>query len=182
MAITAVRAYGMDGRIINMEKTARGFTIVELLIVIVVIGILAAITIVAYNGIQQRGRDAQRSSDISTIQKALELYHVDNGGYPTCSNTTYQIGGARGTCYSDDANFIASLSPKYLAKVPKDPVNTGDGRYYYMFGSKKLTDVTYSASADDNYVLFVSYESRGGPYATQLGANSQYNYISGSRN
>lgn len=165
-----------------MKKTSSGFTIVELLIVIVVIGILAAITIVAYNGIQQRGRDAQRSSDISSIQKALELYHIDNSGYPTCSNTTYQIGGARGTCYSDDANFIASLSPKYIAKVPKDPNNTGEYRYLYMFGSKKVTDTSYSASVDDNYALFISYESKGGPYVTQIGAGTKYNYVAGSGN
>ena len=56
-----------------------GFTIVELLIVIVVIGILAAITIVAYNGIQQKGRDADRRSDLAAIAKALKLYSTDNG-------------------------------------------------------------------------------------------------------
>ena len=62
-----------------------GFTIVELLIVIVVIGILAAITIVAYNGIQQRGRDTQRKSDVAAITKALKLYDVDFG--PMYSNS-----------------------------------------------------------------------------------------------
>jgi len=165
-----------------MKKTSSGFTIVELLIVIVVIGILAVITIVAYNGLQQRGRDAQRSSDIASLQKALELYHVDNGGYPTCSNTTYQVGGVRTSCYSGDANFIAALSPKYIATVPKDPINIGESRYLYVFGSKKLTDVTYAASADDNYILVTSFESKGGPYATQLGASTTYNYIAGSRN
>ena len=46
----------------------RGFTIVELLIVIVVIGVLAAITIVAYNGIQSRARDSARVSDINAIR------------------------------------------------------------------------------------------------------------------
>jgi prepilin-type N-terminal cleavage/methylation domain-containing protein len=71
-----------------------GFTIVELLIVIVVIGILAAITIVAYNGIQQRGRDAQRKSDLVQIAKALELYRVDKGGYP--SSTTGCASGSNG--------------------------------------------------------------------------------------
>lgn len=57
----------------------RGFTIVELLIVIVVIAILAAISIVAYNGIQQRARDSQRKNDVAAIAKALKLYRVDNG-------------------------------------------------------------------------------------------------------
>ncbi|AHB42071.1 hypothetical protein RAAC3_TM7C00001G0206 [Candidatus Saccharibacteria bacterium RAAC3_TM7_1] len=56
-----------------------GFTIVELLIVIVVIAILAAITIVAYSGLQQRTRDNIRKSDLTSIAKALKLYSVDNG-------------------------------------------------------------------------------------------------------
>lgn len=59
-----------------------GFTIVELLIVIVVIGILAAITIVAYNGIQDRARVAAVSSDLNGAAKQIALYQVDAGGYP----------------------------------------------------------------------------------------------------
>ena len=58
-----------------------GFTIVELLIVIVVIAILAAISVVAYTGIQQRARDTQRKSDLSNLSKAIKLYQVDRGDY-----------------------------------------------------------------------------------------------------
>ena len=63
----------------SRDLPIRGFTIVELLIVIVVIAILAAITIVAYNGIQVRARDNDRKSSISTLAKAFSLYKVDNG-------------------------------------------------------------------------------------------------------
>ena len=63
----------------KMTNTNRGFTIVELLIVIVVIAILAAITIVAYNGIQGRALDSTRLSDLATIRKALEAYKTVNG-------------------------------------------------------------------------------------------------------
>jgi prepilin-type N-terminal cleavage/methylation domain-containing protein len=62
----------------------KGFTIVELLIVIVVIGILAAITIVAYNGIQDRARASSVSSALSQAAKKLAVYQVDNPDlYPT---------------------------------------------------------------------------------------------------
>jgi len=64
----------------------RGFTIVELLIVIVVIAILAAFTIVAYNGIQQRARASEASAALSQAKKKLELYKVDNSAYPTSGN------------------------------------------------------------------------------------------------
>lgn len=64
-----------------MRKNISGFTIVELLIVVVVIGILAAIVIVAYNGIQQSARDTVRKQDVATIGKALQLYAIENGGF-----------------------------------------------------------------------------------------------------
>lgn len=67
---------------IKKLKTDRGFTIVELLIVIVVIAILAAITIVAFNGVQQRARDAERASDVAAIAKALSAYIADGNTVP----------------------------------------------------------------------------------------------------
>lgn len=76
----------------------RGFTIVELLIVIVVIGILAAITIVAYNGVQNRAHAAAAQSDLTGAKKKFLLAQIDSGGFPTVttdlpsgSGTTYQL-------------------------------------------------------------------------------------------
>ena len=74
----------------DIASRQRGFTIVELLIVIVVIAILAAITIVAYNGIQNRAVAATLQSDLNNAAKMLKLYQVDNGAYPTSiDSTTY---------------------------------------------------------------------------------------------
>ncbi len=70
-----------------MNKTNSGFTIVELLIVIVVIAILAAISIVAYNGIQNRANDSIVKSDLSQVAKKLEHYKVLNGTYPSTSSS-----------------------------------------------------------------------------------------------
>ena len=67
-----------------MKKTTSGFTIVELLIVIVVIAILAAITVVAYNGVQNRAYDSSIQNDLTNIAKQLELAKIDstNESYP----------------------------------------------------------------------------------------------------
>jgi len=65
----------------------RAFTIVELLIVIVVIGILATITIVAYNGIQNRGHDSTMQSDLTKSSRKMDLFAVDhNGLYPAVAS------------------------------------------------------------------------------------------------
>lgn len=66
-----------------MKKSVSGFTIVELLIVIVVIAILAAITIIAYNGVQNRAQVSALQADFSNAKKKLLLYQVDNTQYPS---------------------------------------------------------------------------------------------------
>ncbi len=67
---------------VGSRQTQKGFTIVELLIVIVVIGILAAITIVAYNGIQQRARNASIASDLRNVANQFEAIKAQDGSYP----------------------------------------------------------------------------------------------------
>ncbi len=107
-------------------KSRSGFTIVELLIVIVVIAILAAISIVAYNGIQQRARDTQRKQDVATIVKGLGLYGADKGAMHTGSGC-----GAGGSgngyfdyTYSPWSSMSDCLKVQgYLTQDVKDPNN-----------------------------------------------------------
>lgn len=77
---------------INKKIDSRGFTIVELLIVIVVIAILAAITIVAYNGIQQRSHTTSQKSTAENLAKKIEAYNAVQNAYPTY-NTGANIAG-----------------------------------------------------------------------------------------
>lgn len=83
----------------DKQRLDNGFTIVELLIVIVVIGILAAITVVAYNGIQQRAANMRTIAMVTSYERALYAYLQLNVGYPPFSP------GAGGVClgtgYSD---------------------------------------------------------------------------------
>lgn len=87
-------------------KNKSGFTIVELLIVIVVIAILAAISIVAYNGMQDRARASTVQSDLSGAMKKLSLYRVDNE-YPLsdASLETVNISISR-DAYNLNNNFL----------------------------------------------------------------------------
>lgn len=63
-------------------KKYSGFTIIELLIVIVVIGILASITVVSYNGVQGRANDVAIQNDLGNIADQLEIYNAEKGVYP----------------------------------------------------------------------------------------------------
>lgn len=71
---------------ISLKKRSQGFTIVELLIVIVVIGILALLVITTYSGIQQKARNSKRQTDIQSIQTQLEAFFSQNGYYPSLTD------------------------------------------------------------------------------------------------
>lgn len=70
-------------------SNSRGFTIVELLIVIVIIGILAALVIVAYNGITDRANNTQTESAMNAWRKAMVQYATDNGAYPIAAHACF---------------------------------------------------------------------------------------------
>lgn len=72
---------------ISLKKRPQGFTIVELLIVIVVIGILATLVIVTFTGVQKKARDSQRQTDINAIESHVQTYYAEQDGkYPTLAN------------------------------------------------------------------------------------------------
>lgn len=84
-----------------------GFTLVELIIVIIVIGVLASIVIVSYNGSQDRARTASMANGVELYLKALALYATDNHGYPIPTTT-----GAIG-CFSGDVSCNGAATQAY---------------------------------------------------------------------
>ena len=120
------------------NNVKRGFTIVELLIVIVVIAILAAISIVVYNGIQARSQDAKRAQDLATIEKAILGYEAINSGVPqTCAYSGNPCGVWNNSTHTNWLTFL----DKDFGKMPRDVVNRlsgdampdspGERAYYY---------------------------------------------------
>lgn len=76
-----------------MQKlNQKGFTIIELLIVIIVIGILAAIGFVAYGNVTKSARDSDRQADASALAKKAEEYYTEEGQYPTLAQLTAMDG------------------------------------------------------------------------------------------
>lgn len=105
-----------------MLKVSRthGFTLVELLIVIVVIGILAAITIVAYNGVQTKAENSKTLSAVTAWAKTIRMYHIETGNWPdtnSClgSSTTY-TDTYSGRCWpSETSGWI--VQPAFLSEL-----------------------------------------------------------------
>lgn len=93
-----------------------GFTIVELLIVIVVIAILAAITIVSYNGVTARANTTSAKAAASTVIKKIEIYNADKTAYPT---TTAALTGAA----QSEAFYLSgvTIGTEAIAAAPSAP-------------------------------------------------------------
>lgn len=109
-----------------MDKyNKKGFTLVELLVVITIIAILASIGLVMYSGVQKSGRIAKRIGDLKAIQTALELYHSRNGSYPATCSTGVGCVNFQSECsqfggFTSD-KVIPGLIPTYMVAFPKDP-------------------------------------------------------------
>lgn len=108
-------------------KNKQGFTIVELLIVIVVIAILAAITVVAFNGIQQRAKNQQASSDLATLAKAIHMARIND------SKVLKDITGNACTACGTQANYELTLdrigTAANMNLAPLKAGNPWGGRY-----------------------------------------------------
>jgi len=111
---------------IYMNNKKRGFTLLEILLVIAAIGIIASIVIVSINPLRQIGkaRNASRYANINTIQKALDQYNINNGRYPSGITGSYQeicVDGNTTNCIDLESDLV----PTYIAEIPKDPEGGG---------------------------------------------------------
>ncbi|MGF2948217.1 prepilin-type N-terminal cleavage/methylation domain-containing protein [Microbacterium alcoholitolerans] len=138
-------------------RATKGFTIVELLIVVVVIAILAAITIVAYNGISNTANDSAVQADLSNLARKVQLVHARTGSYPAGGRVTTDGSTWTGAstnfpevqiklahrAYDDSPNTLAYCSgPDNVTGSSEFRIlaHSRSGRYYEYSSMDGLTD------------------------------------------
>ncbi|TSC56728.1 MAG: hypothetical protein G01um101418_612 [Parcubacteria group bacterium Gr01-1014_18] len=116
-----------------MKVNQKGFTLVELLVVVSIIGLLSTLAIVALGSARVKARDAKRVSDIRQLQTAVELFYSDKNGYPLVAAGGLVLGAGAGSVLSEDG-FVAAADPAlksvYMGKVPKNPLPGGKDYKY----------------------------------------------------
>jgi len=165
------------------SRIQAGFTIVELLIVIVVIGILAAITIIAFNGVQGRANDASVQADLKNIATALQSFAATEGAYPTSTqvyNSTMSVqvnksAYSLATTNGRNLGFCVVTSPGDQRFVLSGVSKSGN-RYSYSSQSG-LKQYTNSPPGNSNELCAV-----GGIVSTEIGAWAGWGSEAGQTN
>lgn len=161
----------------------KGFTLVELLVVITILGILATIGLVAFASSQARGRDAQRKSDLKQIATALELFYSDYGIYPVSdtgkikacpySKTNPELTATcswGGTTAFEDIDANSNPKTIYFRVLPKDP--SKNSSYYYVTDTtlQKFQVFAHLENTQDPQLISTTYMC--GTQSCNFGATS----------
>lgn len=101
------------------NKSTKGFTLLEILVVVTIIGLLAAIGVVSYGSLLKGSRESRRKADLEQIRAALEIYKSANNVYPTTAGAWWGPCSGANSKYGD--TYITGLAPTYINKLPHDP-------------------------------------------------------------
>jgi general secretion pathway protein G len=122
-------------------KFKRGFTLIELLVVVSLIGILATLVLANLNAARQRGRDAQRKSDLRNIQTALRLYYNDYDKFPANMSSNIAGCGTGGASLCIWGNPFEADGNTYMSTLPRDSI------FYYKYTRPETDLDTYTLEA-----------------------------------
>ena len=151
----------------KLTLKGRGFTIVELLIVIVVIGILAAISIVAYNGVSDSANNSAIKSDLANMAKKATVYHAEHGRYPSHATFFTSSYGTSATKSSYDPN---NYNLYYC-------VNTDQSNFGISSRSRSgQTYIISSTSGIRETTMYPQWQSACGAFGETVFENISFDY------
>ncbi len=129
------------------RSTHRGFTLIELMVVIAIIAILSGIIMASFSAAKSKSRDGQRISDIAQIQLALAGYFNQCNTYP--ATTTLPSSGTTGTGCPTGVNLGT-----FIGKIPTSPSGANQTTYAYSTGTSNITglivDYVLEANLENN--------------------------------
>lgn len=141
----------------------RGFTLVELMVVIVLLGILAVLGLGSFRSSQMKGRDNQRKGELRSVMQALELYYNDYGKYPADDGGGKIVACGDGTSVCDWGSALKDQNNTlYMAELPTDPL-VGYTYYYDVLGATNTLFQIYARleNNEDPEILTLSGLSCG---------------------
>lgn len=163
------------------RRSTRGFTLIELVVVISILAILSGVLVPRVTNHLKSARDARRLADIKAVRAAIEQYYQDKGSYPAANaNSSYG-----GWDVSSDGDFIRVLRDQgYLEEDAADPINDATFHYRYYVYAKGSYGCVGNA---DFYVLGIrSFESdefatknKGYFQCTGRNWNDEFAYVTG---
>jgi general secretion pathway protein G len=117
----------------QLSRTQMGFTLIEIMVVVVILGILSALIVPKIMNRPEQAREVRAKQDVATIENALDLYNLDNGTYPTTEQ------GLAALATAPTTPPIPTAWHQYLKQVPIDP--WGEPYHYANPGQHGQVDV-----------------------------------------
>ena len=130
-----------------LRKSKKGFTLLEILVVVAIIGLVASVIIVMLNNARMKARDAKRYAEVDALKKALELHYHNNDEYPEVADWIKIEQDA-----DENGPFSAAMQP-YLSSIPRDPL------YPKAIGAKVFSYQYKSTADEQGYKLHVEMET-----------------------
>lgn len=157
----------------------RGFTIIEMLIVVTIIAMLAGVLAPILAEEADTARDGRRAADLRSVAAALAVYVEYNGSYPDTADAWQGDAGTLGGFGYDAAGYIPGLVPDYLPYLPKDPdpnfPNATTGGYMYRSDGKDFKFVLNSTPTK-YYVSNPFYDPQRPILGWQVSSPGGYNW------
>lgn len=158
------------------NKRNLGFTLVELLVAMSIIGVLASIAVGSFRTSQLKGRDVERKTNLKQISNALEIFYADYGRYPDSTNgqiaaCPYDPAGSTGTACNWGSGVFTDSKTVYFKQIPADPSSNQEYTYQIVSGS-----------SNQKYKLFARLENSEDPECINSDCSQDPNFAVTSAN